>query len=661
MSKLLGLLLLVALLALAVPALAQSPFSDVPMDHWAYQAVDTLTKAGLIEGYPDGTFRGNQPMTRYEFAMLIARAMQSKALQGPAGPAGPAGVSGAGAGLTPEQAALLERLKNEFMPELKQLRSDLNDLESRVADLEAKPEYKQKVTVGGDVSVRFGLYGTKLKLGASESTGYPYPGVASDTWGDDWFAPVAFGGINLPVAVDAGEGNYIWSFLGEDGAYSIPISDAVKDAFKAPDFGTMRTRVNFSGDLGQNTSALVSILADTRGNLTAPHFIDSLGYGGENGFYSDGLMDTVRVDEAWMKYSSKWIRPWTITAGKLYWGTGCGLLVNNSQFPTKSAKLDIALTGDAPGDGITYSFIGGMLDRQAFLGGYTSGTDEPANPPNGYEMNGSDNYAVSNLTIPIGSWKFGGTYLGTGFGTERGWSADVSGKAFGLDFWGEYAKLLQVPSGESETDADIPVDLSDENTAWLAGVGYNSKSLAIKGQYGIVEPLYAISDVGDGWDPTGIAALFQQGGGGYYNLPLSLLHPVEEFNPHYINWLDRPLFLDATNIAKGWDVGVTLKKLFGEKTPINFHYADGKAYTKEFLGWLFNDGGLNMDKPSKWRDADKIWSVGITHMFSDAFSANLTYGQRETKNVMSPNNTTWFRAADDDPIKVLRLDLSVAF
>jgi len=660
MSKVLGLLLVIAVLALAVPALAQSPFSDVPMDHWAYQAVDTLTKAGLIEGYPDGTFKGNQAMTRYEFAMLIARAMQSKALQGPEGPCGPAGAPGmgGGAGLTPEQCALLERLKNEFMPELKQLRSDLNDLESRVADLEAKPEYKQKVKVSGDVSVRFGAYGTELGLGGTESTGYPYPGVAAMTWGDDWFDPAPFGGINIPVAI-AGDPNY-WDFTGE-GAMSIPISDAVKDAFKAPDFGTMRTRVNFSGDLGQNTSALVSILADTRGNLTAPHLIDGIYYGGENGFYSDGLMDSVRVDEAWMKYSTTWIRPWTITAGKLYWGTGCGLLVNNSQHPVKSAKVDIALTGDMPGDGLTYSFIGGMLDRQAFLGGFTSGTDEPANPPDGWQANGSDNYAIHNITLPIGSWKLGGTFMNTGFGTERGWSADISGKLFGLDFWGEYAKLLNFPGGDDETDADIPVDLNKEDTAWLAGLGYDSGSLAIKGQYGIVEPLYALSN--EGWDPTGLMSMFGGMGGGYLNLPLSLLHPVEEFNPHYINWLDRPLFLDATNIAKGWEAQVTLKSLFGDKTPISFRYADGKAYKEEYLGWLFNDGGNLMSKPGKWRDADKVWSVGVTHMFSDAFSANLTYGQREVKNVMSPNNPDLVIDGDiqDDPIKVLRLDLSVAF
>jgi hypothetical protein len=660
MSKVLGLLLVIAVLALAVPALAQSPFSDVPMDHWAYQAVDTLTKAGLIEGYPDGTFKGNQPMTRYEFAMLIARAMQSKALQGPAGPCGPAGSQGmgGGAGLTPEQCALLERLKNEFMPELKQLRNDLNDLESRVADLEAKPEYKQKIIVSGDVSVRLGAYGTKLELGASESTGYPYPGVAEETWGDDWFAPAPWGGINIPVAV-VGDPNY-WDFDG-DGASSVPISDAVKDAFKAPDFGTMRTRVNFSGDLGQNTSALVSILADTRGNLTAPHFIDTISpYAGENAFYSDGLMDSVRVDEAWMKYSSTWIRPWSITAGKLYWGTGQGLLVNNSQHPTKSARVDIALIGDVPGYGVTYSFIGGMLDRQAFLGGFTSGTDEPAPLPDDGQFDGSDNYAIHNLTIPLGSWKLGGTYLGTGFGTERGWSADISGKAFGLDFWGEYAQLLNFPGGCDETEADIPVKLSEEDTAWLAGVGYNSSSLAIKGQYGEIEPLYALSH--EGWDPTGIAATFGSGAG-YLNLPLSLLHPVEEFNPHYINWLDRPLFLDPTNIAKGWEAQVTLKKLFGEKTPITFRYADGEAYEEEYLGYLFHDGGSLMSKPDKWRDADSVWSVGITHMFSDAFSANLTYGQRETENVMSPNNPDLVIDGDveDDPIKVLRLDLSVAF
>ncbi|MDI9486212.1 MAG: S-layer homology domain-containing protein, partial [Bacillota bacterium] len=58
----------------ATTALA-SPFADVPADHWAYDSVAQLAAAGLIEGYPDGTYGGARMMTRYEAAMVFARAL----------------------------------------------------------------------------------------------------------------------------------------------------------------------------------------------------------------------------------------------------------------------------------------------------------------------------------------------------------------------------------------------------------------------------------------------------------------------------------------------------------------------------------------------------------------------------------------------------------
>jgi hypothetical protein len=51
------------------------PLSDVPLNSWAYDAVDQLAKDGIIKGYPDGTFKGNRPMTRYEAAVLAYRAV----------------------------------------------------------------------------------------------------------------------------------------------------------------------------------------------------------------------------------------------------------------------------------------------------------------------------------------------------------------------------------------------------------------------------------------------------------------------------------------------------------------------------------------------------------------------------------------------------------
>ncbi|NLM55532.1 MAG: S-layer homology domain-containing protein, partial [Firmicutes bacterium] len=60
----------------AAVALANSnPFSDVPADHWAYDAVIQLAAVGLVEGYPDGTYGGTRMMTRYEAALVFARTL----------------------------------------------------------------------------------------------------------------------------------------------------------------------------------------------------------------------------------------------------------------------------------------------------------------------------------------------------------------------------------------------------------------------------------------------------------------------------------------------------------------------------------------------------------------------------------------------------------
>ena len=52
-------------------------FPDVPSNHWAYEAVSDLSRRGLVEGYPDGTFGGDRMLTRYEFAQIIYRALQN--------------------------------------------------------------------------------------------------------------------------------------------------------------------------------------------------------------------------------------------------------------------------------------------------------------------------------------------------------------------------------------------------------------------------------------------------------------------------------------------------------------------------------------------------------------------------------------------------------
>lgn len=68
--------------ATAAPVAGSVVLTDIPAGHWAREAVQTVVEAGLIQGFPDGTFRGNQNLTRYEAAMIFSRLLQSGALSG---------------------------------------------------------------------------------------------------------------------------------------------------------------------------------------------------------------------------------------------------------------------------------------------------------------------------------------------------------------------------------------------------------------------------------------------------------------------------------------------------------------------------------------------------------------------------------------------------
>jgi hypothetical protein len=120
MKKMLALVAVVALVAFAAPAFAANPFMDVPMNHWAYDAVGQLAARGVVSGYPDGSYKGNQPMTRYEMASLVARALavvdMNKASK--------------------QDVEMLKKLVVEFKDELDALGVKVDKLDSRVAVLE---------------------------------------------------------------------------------------------------------------------------------------------------------------------------------------------------------------------------------------------------------------------------------------------------------------------------------------------------------------------------------------------------------------------------------------------------------------------------------------------------------------------------------------------
>ncbi|HEX9247705.1 MAG TPA: S-layer homology domain-containing protein [bacterium] len=122
----------VLVFAMISPAFAQ-PFADTPTNHWAYDAIAELAAKGLVEGYPDGTFKGDRAMTRYEMAMVVARLLariESIQIPTPA-PAMKPEVTGS-------DIQSIQRLVNEFRAELAAKNVRLTAVEEELNAMKAK-------------------------------------------------------------------------------------------------------------------------------------------------------------------------------------------------------------------------------------------------------------------------------------------------------------------------------------------------------------------------------------------------------------------------------------------------------------------------------------------------------------------------------------------
>ncbi|MCX8053552.1 MAG: porin [Armatimonadetes bacterium] len=138
MKKLVGIILLVAC---ACTAFAQAP-SDVPRDHWAYEAVRDLVEKGYMEGYTDGRFLGNRNMTRYEFATVVKRLLDGleariAAIEAKAGDGQRPTSDGVKPGQQEVSKADLEQIRKlveEFKPELAVIGARLDKVEAKLEE-----------------------------------------------------------------------------------------------------------------------------------------------------------------------------------------------------------------------------------------------------------------------------------------------------------------------------------------------------------------------------------------------------------------------------------------------------------------------------------------------------------------------------------------------
>jgi hypothetical protein len=467
-AAILGLLLA---MALATPGFAADVTRDVPFDHWAYDAMQKLVDAGIIIGYPDETVRGDRAMTRYEFAMAIARLMDKipnpEELRGPAGaagergPGGPAGADGKlgppgergaqgpqGPGMPPDEIrALVNKLLDEFrddiakvQEDMKDARADIDDLDARVTTLEKNADRPHAIAW---LNYRIGLVGDQF---FSEH---------ADTFDSEYDVLTAVLGIEGKITDDV--------------------------------YGKITYKLH-------DPASPLSLL-EVRGNT-----------------------DKRWLDEAWLTFDTNWCNPTHWTVGRQFFQYGpIGLLVNNERLSQQ---------------GIRYESSWGNLDADIFVGMATydgwfdsgvlfnaEGQAQNASdyfPPNLWTLMdpdgsgpmspqpiyhferrpGHDGYGSARVSYDWDNWTLGADYLIAGLGEENGWGADLSGSVDGHEIQIEFAQELESAlglSGEAYLPGfvyqmDSPTHLGGKPTSFYASVGiYDDDCWSLKGYYSRTE------------------------------------------------------------------------------------------------------------------------------------------------------------------------------
>ena len=285
-------------------AFAANPFSDVTPDSWAYQAVSQLANAGIVNGYPDGTFKGQNNITRYEMAQMVAKAMANQDRA------------------NAEQQAMINRLADEFSNELNNLGVRVARLEDRVGnvkvtgdarlryqdaehakskfDARARLQFNAKVNDRTDAVVR--VASDNFELGNSEKGSNV--GVSVDRayvnhkFGErvslkaGRFGQVAGGGLAFDGTFDGAQLNAGNDKINAQVAYGYAVTGKAEGYTK--DQNVTNVLVNLNGKVGKHT--MVGGFYD-RVN-------QSSGVKNIYGFNADANFDKVWVGGEWLKASN---------------------------------------------------------------------------------------------------------------------------------------------------------------------------------------------------------------------------------------------------------------------------------------------------------------------------------------------------------------------
>ena len=286
-------------------AFAANPFSDVTPDSWAYQAVSQLANAGIVNGYPDGTFKGQNNITRYEMAQMVAKAMANQDRA------------------NAEQQAMINRLADEFSNELNNLGVRVARLEDRVGnvkvtgdarlryqdaehakskfDARARVQFNAKVNDRTDAVVR--LSSGNFELGNSQNGGNANATIdrayVNHKFGErvslkaGRFGQVIGGGLAFDGTFDGAQFNAGNDKVNFQAAYGYMVSGEADGLTKEQN--VTNTYLGLSGKVGKHTTV--------GGFYDRVNQDNSNGYKNIYGFNADANFDKVWVGGEWLKDS----------------------------------------------------------------------------------------------------------------------------------------------------------------------------------------------------------------------------------------------------------------------------------------------------------------------------------------------------------------------
>ncbi len=371
MKKILALAAVAALTA-GVSAYAANPFSDVTPDDWAFQAVSDLSVQGVVEGYPDGSFKGERNMTRYELAQIIARLMAKEDQ------------------LNAEQQATLDKLAGEYADELANLGVRVANLEKKVGNIswsgDARMQYQRH---------RVYSYDDKIQL---------------KDHADDWNGRMRInvnGQVNDQVTV---EGRFLSEMNFKDGESANTEMDKIHVVYQPTDA--------FSIDLGRTSAGLsqTGIFMDDDGQydgVVAAYdngkFNLSAGYGRVGGGVSYNIKD---VEDPLDLIDYHDYENWFVKAGTKV-GDKVDLSAFYTKYATKNASKDAA------------EFLSGLGLKSKAADVAVWGVGAGVDLGGGFVLDGDYIKHADNFTDKAAMWTAGLTYGEVDTDKVGSWSLGV--------------------------------------------------------------------------------------------------------------------------------------------------------------------------------------------------------------------------------------------